>query len=767
MLDYIQSFNAGKLTPLLDGRSDIDKYRHGCRQLKNALPLPYGPATKRGGKTYLGACASHNLSSWLLPFRFSTTTRYVLEFYDYGVRFWQDRELVGSALATPWAAADLPDIQAHQINDVVVVVHPDYSPRKLTRVTNTSWTIGEVEWDYPPLLDPNTGATTLAVYPETAGTGREMTASADTFDEDHIGAFFRIGHNRDSVAEKVAITGTNTGTAIKISGGWTVTTGGIWDATVILERASDAAFTADVETVRTYESAETKNFSDAGNEEDSAYYRLRVTNYNYHTPASGADNPYAYLESTDATVYGLVKVTDFIDAQTVEVTVIDPPDSSDATTIWSEGAWSDYRGWPRAVSTHEQRLIFAGTTHQPQTVWGSVAGDIYDFRAGTLDDSSFAYTLASRNGNRIEWLYSQDVLLIGTAGNEWSMSGGGFDDPITPTNVRVREQSSRGSARVPAVMAGDALLFVQRSAKRLREIVYSFENEKWVTPDMSQLAYDVTEPGIIQIAVAHHPETVVWCVLADGTLASMTYERDQRVVAWATHETDGLVESVAAVYGASEADEVYVTVRRTLGSGEVRRYVEVIEPDARSQTDSRAVSDFVFLDSAAKVTSESATTMFSGFDHMEGNTLGVLADGAKLPPVTVTGGQITISRAATTVVAGLLYDMLVQPMRNLPVLEDGPGFGRKTRVNRLVARVHETLGLDYGDDETGGDRGWRGFRFRGTADAMGSAPPLHTGEVETVLSGKFRGAPDYAVRARSPQPCTLVSLVPKFEVNGD
>ncbi len=52
------------------------------------------------------------------------------------------------------------------------------------------------------------------------------------------------------------------------------------------------------------------------------------------------------------------------------------------------GAFSGTTGHPACVAFFEQRLVFANTTNQPQTLFFSVSGDYTNFTAGVADDSA-------------------------------------------------------------------------------------------------------------------------------------------------------------------------------------------------------------------------------------------------------------------------------------------------------------------------------------------------------------------------------------------
>jgi hypothetical protein len=235
--------------------------------------------------------------------------------------------------------------------------------------------------------------------------------------------------------------------------------------------------------------------------------------------------------------------------------------------------------YPACVDFYEERLFFARTNNDPQTIWASKSGDYENMTTGAEDDDAFIYTLAARGVNPINWIVPQNVLLIGTKGAEWKMSSSGADEPISVSNVFVKRQSTWGSKDLQALLINDVVLFVQRAGTKIRELTYSYEKDGYVAPDLTILAEHITEGGITDIAYQQEPTSIVWAIRADGVLLGLTYERTQEVIGWHRHltnEGNDLFESVA-INPTDDEDEVWVSAQRTIG-GEDRRYVEYFKP---------------------------------------------------------------------------------------------------------------------------------------------------------------------------------------------
>ena len=351
----LNSFVSGEFSAKMDGRVDFEKYRSGCKTLQNFLVHPQGAATRRVGTQFIAEVKDSAKKTRLIPFEFSTTQTYVLEFGDQYMRVYKDKGQVISGgspfeISTPYLEAELFDLKFAQSADVLYICHPNHDVRKLSRTGHTNWTLATVSF---------TQTSSLTI--------------------------------------------------------------------------------------------------------------------------SGANNR------------------------------------------------------PSCVSFFEQRLVFANTNNNPQTLWFSKSGDYENFTTGTNADDAMIYTIASNQVNAIQYLKAVRTLVVGTSGGEFTVSADGTDASITPTNVTIKRQSSFGSAGVDAIPAGNAILFLQKAKRKIRELAYNFDSDGYVAPDLTILNDTVTKSGINQMVYQQEPDSIIWCVRDDGELAGLTYQRSENVVAWHRH----------------------------------------------------------------------------------------------------------------------------------------------------------------------------------------------------------------------------------------
>ena len=767
----LTNFTGGELSPRLDGRTDLTKYSSSCSTLENLVVYPHGSAARRPGSTFIAEVKTSSAKTRLIPFEFSTTQTYMLEFGNQYMRVYKDKGQVldgGSAfeISTPYLTAELFDIKFAQSADVMYITHPSHPVKKLSRTGHTSWTLVSCSFTKGPMQDANITDTTLNPGQSAVGTGIALVASA--------------------------VTGINGGSGFQST--------------------------------------------DVGR--------------------------FVFLNS------GYAKITAVADTTNATIEILTALSSASATADWRLGAFSDTTGHPSCVTFFEQRLVFAGTTEQPQTVFFSRSGDYENMDAnigGTVaDDDAIIYTIASNQVNAIRFMTATRTLIIGTAGGEFTVSGGSVDTAITPTNILIKKQSNHGSANVDAIAVGNATLFLQRAKRKIRELAYNFDVDGYIAPDMTILAEHISEGGLTQLAYQQEPNQLVYAVRGDGELVALTYQREQQVTAWHRHifggrfgtatitvtdfaniangtrivltKSDGttttftsatsatsgkfhttssnnqtatniktlidadsdftatvstnvvtiketsplstgfltitslddnvrlaktdegkaVCESVAVIPTDDTEYEVYVIVKRTI-NGSTKRYVECLNVFDFDQTDN---TSFNYLDSQLSYSGSAATTI-SGLSHLEGQTVSILADGATHPDKTVSSGEITLDRSARNVKVGLAYTSLLQTMRLNAGSQNGTSQGKTKRIYDITVRMFETIGVEVGPNLNDMER----IPFRSSADLMDEGIPPFTGDKEVEFRGNYETDGFIFVRQTQPLPFTILSLYPRLTTN--
>ena len=749
----LTNFTGGELSPRLDGRNDLGKYPTGLKTLENFVVFPHGSAARRSGTQFVAEVKNSSAKTRLIPFEFSTTQTYMMEFGNQYIRFYKDNGQILESNVTISGAT-----QANPV--VVTATGHSYSNGDEISITSVA---GMTELNNKRYLVANKTTNTFEITDidgtNINGTGFTAYASggvanrvyeiatpyltAELFDLKFAQSadVMYITHPNHEV-EKLSRSGHTS---------WTLTDVDFTDGPYLDDNITTTTLNPGSHTVGT----------------GVAVVASAVTGINGDTGFQATDVG-RLIRFRD----GYMKVTARADTTNITVEIIEDLGSSTASTDFALGAFSDTTGHPSCVTFFEQRLVFAATLNNPQTIYFSKSGDYENMnenRGGTVaDDDAIIYTIASNQVNAIRFMTATRTLIIGTAGGEFAVSGGGTDVAITPTNILIKKQSNHGAANVDAIPAGNATLFLQRAKRKLRELAYNFDVDGYVSPDLTILAEHITEGGLTQISYQQEPNQIIWGTRDDGQLVGLTYQREQQVVAWHRHKFGGtfgsgasatgfgVCESVATIPTDDSEYQTYVIVKRTINSV-TRRYVEYINNYDFDETDD---TTFNFLDSQLEYSGSAATTI-SGLDHLEGQTVSILADGSTHPDKTVTSGSITLDRSATKVKVGLSYTSLLQTMRLDAGSQDGTSQGKTKRIFDITIRLYESIGVEVGPDLSNMER----IPFRSSADAMDSGLGVFTGDKEVEFRGNYETDGFIFVRQTQPLPLTILSLYPRLQTN--
>ncbi|QGY39721.1 hypothetical protein GM415_06180 [Pseudodesulfovibrio cashew] len=384
-------------------------------------------------------------------------------------------------------------------------------------------------------------------------------------------------------------------------------------------------------------------------------------------------------------------------------------------------------------------------------------GDRTDAQAGDdpLSDDAIEATLSGRQANAIEFMVPRSRLWLGTAGGEWTLYGAG-GDALAPDNIKASHEGSCGASSMRPESVGYATLYIQRAGKKVREMAYSFETDAYVSKDLTVLSEHVTGDGLTQLAYVQEPDSVLYCVRKDGVVPAMTYEPSQDVTGWSRIVTRGKVEALTSIYSdSSKRDELWVVVNRTVG-GEEKRFIEYLEADFAGE-----IEDAFFVDSGLSYDGE-PTSIMTGLDHLAGETVAVLADGAVQTEKTVApDGSISLDRPASKVHAGLPYTSMVQPMRIEAGSVRGTGQTKRQRITRVAVRFHNTLGGRIGPDLSALEP----ILFRYPAAPMGQSVGVFSGDKSVVFPKGWTREAVLTVVQDQPLPMTVLLIVPTAITN--
>jgi len=660
----LSTFTAGEISPRLEGRVTIEKYREGLADLTNMVVQPHGGLTRRPGTQFLGEVKASGNVTRLIPFEFKTSDTYALEFGNQYMRIYRNglQVLTGSAKAISAITKANPGVFTSNSHG--------YSNGDEIALVNTGGGMTELKQRNYRVANVTTNTFTLT----------------DLFD---------VALNTTSFT-------TYTGSGVSVDKIYEVTT---------------PYTSAQINDVRFAQSADVMYLVHPSH----AVRTLTRTDHNawaFATPTF-TENTVPSLTGTD--------------------------------------------NHPSVVTFFEQRLVFAATNNNPQTLFFSKNADYTNFTTGTNDNDALIYTIASNKVNAIRYLSATRILNIGTSGGEYVLTTTN-GSPVTPTSTVIRKYSNYGCVNAEVVQVADVTLFAQRGARKVREFRYVGEVDVggYTAPDITVLAEHLTEGGIEEFAFQQEPESIVWARRSDGTLLGLTYRREEEIVAWHKHVLGGAfsggqarVESIISLPTDSGEDELYMIVKRTI-NGQTKQYVEVMKTfDFGSDTTAA-----FFVDSGLAYSGSSVSSL-SGLYHLEGASTSVLANGATHPDKTVSSGGITLDFAITSGAVGLGYTSKMQTLRIEAGSSDGTSQGKPKRIHDVTLRFHETVGAEVGTDAANADR----IFFRDSSMDMDTAVPLFTGDKEIEFPGGFEEGDRIYVQQAQPLPMTVLALYPRMNTH--
>ena len=731
-----RSFAAGEVAPELYGRLDLSKYQTGLAKCLNFTTLPHGPATRRPGFRYCVETKTSPSATRLIPFSYSADQTLALEFGDLYVRFLVNGQaLLETAKAVVSVVAGVVTVTGHgwSTGDDVFI------GTRFHRITVTgadTFTTKDL-WGNATVA---AGATASRVY--TLATPY-LAADLFTLHYAQNSDVLTISHPGYATRELKRLGATNwTLTAATFAPSVSVPTGVGVVATVgtggnqnpqsycVTKIDADGV----TESLASSTVSTSNNLTVSGNYNTISWTSVSGFRYNVYKKRGGA---FGYIGQIVATGVSSSIVDDNVLADTTKT----PPE--DIYTL-NTGAGE----YPSAVTYHEQRRWFAGTTNAPQTMWGTRNGTESNLTNSvpSQDDDGLQFRIASRQQNAIRHLLPLADLIALTVGGEFRIYADGAPN-ITPTSLSIKPQGYSGASDVQPALTSGSVLYVQAQGSRIREMAYNWQSSAYTSIDISIMAphlfngYTVTD-----LAYCRAPVPTLWCVRSDGVLLGMTYVPEQQVYGWHQHATDGAFESVCVVSEGNE-DVLYAVVRRTIDGRSVRNIERLQSRQFTDQADAFFVDSGLSYDGAP-------TSSLSGLYHLEGEAVQVLADGAVVEGLTVANGAITLPYAASVVHVGLGYN---SDMVTLPVAFEGaPAAGQfmKKNVNGVALRVTQSSLVKAGPSFAR----LTSFPDRDTADPYDSPPALRTALLRMSVGPSWADDGAVCIRQDAPLPLTVLSL---------
>ena len=677
----LTNFAFGEVSPSLYSRTDSPVYNQSAQRVKNFFIRSEGGIIKRSGlqniyqfDTTINEAKVQQCR--LLPFIFSDDERYIISLENAKVRVFQINPVSGAVSLIQTITADvssaalkfdhdfLHEYTYAQAGDVMFIAHQTFIPQQIVRTSLTNFQVESFQFDqksdnkkvYQPYY-PFQGAGVTLDPSATSGSGVTLTTSAAYWDttspSKHIGTTVRYN------GQEIEITGVTNST---------VATGDILDSLKIKLspdslRTNNGSTTVEVTLANHGMSVnDSITFSDC-----DTVGGIAISNLNGTRTVTGiiSDDVFTFTaggSSNDSALGG----------GTPSVTTHAP------TTSWDEQSYSALRGFPAAVTFHENRLVFAGTLAQPDSIWFSKIASYYNFDvAEAKDNESIHLTAAIGEIQQIRHIVSNRDLQIFAASAEMFVPA--FQNqPITPTNAQVRRQTPFGSGFTRPQSIDGATIFVQKGGQIVREYLFSDSEAAYVANPISTISSHLIKTPVEMntlYGALSRSESYVFVLNNDGTMAVFNSNRAEQRAGWVEFVTNGKFHSSVTI-----DDRVFVNVEYNLGDG--TKKIVLCEFDSTFNLD------------MAKTYSGSSGVFDVSADFNNGAVLRVVNGNNYIGEFTVSGGNINVSSvdaSLSSVEIGYNFDVELKTNPIDAQVTNGPITGIPRGIGTVYLDLNNTL----------------------------------------------------------------------------
>lgn len=630
------NFTSGELSKKIWLRTDLQQYRNGLKEAFNVLPIIEGGIRKRGGTE---AIIQTSEAIRILPFTLSHTQAFILVFKSNLIDIYDPDGTLIKSLITPYTAVDIPELNYCQNRHQLFLAHSKY-PLKWLRTSEdlTNWAIDDFQFAVPPLEEADTPS--VSVKPSEKAAGKKATLVASVYATYDNTKRYLVGD-----ICWYTINGTKYYfKAIRITQGNTPTLG-----------------TSGAE----------------GHVPDPNWVTTSVAQTYAFTAADV--NKFAFMNE------GIIRIDEYISSSEVrgEVLLKLTTDIEAIANSWTfkQDIFTANLGYPKAVSMHQQRLVLGGTSTYPNYVWFSRVGDVTNYLPTVADGDSFTVSASSDQLSNVLHLAQSRGVVVFTGGSEQSISA---TAALTPTNANIVESTAYGiTENIRPIKVGSELLFVQKSGERVRTLQYDYSVDTLVSNELTVLASHIAKEqgGFKEMVYQQEPDSIIWFVMNDGTIASLTLNREQSVTSWARHDIGGTALSTMTLSSATGADRLYFLVNRN-GTLQVEQLKENLLLDSVVKVEVQHNKPCIVEHQIVGVLGDEVAAYFDDgvsiyslpILNREGNTLTIDCE--------MTVGSIFIGRKFTARISLFPPELQGSPATTIPSL---------IKINHINLYLYETI----------------------------------------------------------------------------
>ncbi|MEL6886900.1 MAG: hypothetical protein AAFP87_20500 [Pseudomonadota bacterium] len=722
---------SGELSKLMFGRSDYVRFQNGLRKCRGFMVLPEGPVTRLPGTEYLGR-THNNQPARLMRFKFTDEDALLLEWTDQLLRFWRGDTLVPTpggdvpyTLATPYSLDQAKQLQSLLSSDRIYLTEGEIAPHRLSRFAIDNWSIEPTPFVNGPFSPRNLDESQELFVDGVTGVV-QVTASFDIFEASHVGVLFELrevdtnetpywsadidtktgdefyyNSNVYRIAGFDAANGkTHTSAPTVAAPAGPVTSGGVVQWVYV----SDA-------NTGSYPNWTAGELVEIGDRRWTGAYVIEVSGFALTGRKTGINPPVhldgLWLTEKGGAVYeylhngsGIIRVTGVSDARTATATVerqLPKGLINSGTYRWAEQAWSDTKGWPRAIGAYRQRHIYGGTPLEPRTIWHSVIGGTVDMSATGGDDEGFSYILDSdaRENGKITYIVgTEGVLHIGTTAGEFVGSSSDADRAYAEETALYENDTNIGSADVAPVVVSGKVVFLDKTGRRMIALLLD-QSGRFEGEPLTQIARHMLAPCCVKLVYQADPVPIIWGLLDTGELVGCTYILKQEVLGFHRHGlAGGQVDDIEVMPSADGSSEVLeLVVKRAIGGQDHYFRERLQDPFVDLAGDTPRLEDAWHFSAAVRYQG-AATDQIAGLDHLEGETVCAWTELGAFEDLVVIRGAVTLPERVVSAIVGLdgSAEEVCETLDLRIGTPDGGDEGRMKAHRATGVHVHWTAG---------------------------------------------------------------------------
>ena len=706
----------------------------------------------------------------LIPFEFNNQQTYMLEFGNLYIRIYDKNDNLvvvdggtGTEITSPYTNADIENIDYIQKGDVLFIVDGKHFPKQLERLGSTSWQLIDYELTIPPFKEQKEKMN--AVFTKSSSIYYVDTNCGETedyhFQDSDVGKIFNV----ETYFNAQTIYKTNIGTtawessSVLAGSSWSFVTAGKWAGKIkilisdddsnwkeykvvssTIDSNGNGSYNADITgdfdgikfvKIRTELQTDTScqlTFQSIGFYENIAFKILEKTS-----------STRAKIELLEYDEKILESANNFTTSNPLTYTKVDPIQPP---------AWED-NAYPKHITFYQDRLVFANSQNYPFTIWASETSNYYSFKIHSelVDSDSIQTNVVGDGLNEITALVSLMSLIAFTENGVFRT---GIDVWNATGDFALTRQSRGGSSSVRPITIDNSCIYVKPTKDAIKDFYYQYQIDAYAGDQLDILARDLFENKKIKQLAFQEQDKTIWVLFEDGTMAYCCYMKEQEVLGWSKFETNGKVVSIATIMS-NFNDTLYLAIERTNG-------ICIEKLDKRFS--SKQVQDQIFLDSAIVYEDEGRYfNTITGLNHLNGQSVNILADGFVIKDVVVSNGTITLENYVTKAIVGLPYETRVETLDINYMGNGNATFGDKRRVVSATVQFIDSCDCKMGTSNGPIDE----VIFR-TDEPLGTPTPLKTEKKDINLTSSHNEEEHIVIVQDKPLPFTVSAINQKVSM---